>query len=206
LSTRNLYVVDSDSRVRDALSSALALAGYHVVAFSEARTFIAAARARPPAGVVLDLHLPDQSGLTVLDELNARQYPAPILMLSADHDISCVVRAVKSGAFDYLLKPVEVACVVDTVTSAIEIFGRGTGDANARQARFDFPGSTLLTLRERAVLAEIAGGSTNKEAGRRLCISARTVEAHRARAMDKIGAKNATQMMRIVLGASAPAF
>lgn len=204
LPTRDLYVVESESRIRDSLSSALALEGYHVVAFTEAKSFIAAARAKVPAGVVLDLHLPDLSGLAVLDELDAPQYPAPIVMLSADHNIACVVKAVKSGAFDYLLKPIEIACVVRSMSHAIEFFSRSRGEANARQARLDFPGSTLLTLRERAVLAEIAGGSTNKETGRRLCISARTVEAHRARAMEKIGAKNATHMMRIVLGAGAP--
>jgi FixJ family two-component response regulator len=202
-STSEIYVAESDSQLRDALSSAFALAGYHVVVFTEAKAFIAAARARTPAGVVLDVHLPDQSGLGVLDQLDARQYPAPILMTSTDSNIACAVKAVRSGAVDYLVKPIEVARVVESVNSAIAAFGKSRGDIDAQQARFDFPGSALLTLRERAVIAEIAGGSTNKETGRRLCISARTVEAHRARAMEKIGARNATHMMRIVLGAGA---
>jgi two-component system response regulator FixJ len=205
LPTSELYVVESDSPTRDALSSAFALAGYHVVAFAEAKAFIAAARVRTPAGVLLDFHMPDQSGLIVLDELDARQYPAPILVISADGNIACAVKAVKNGAFDYLVKPLDVAGVVASVAKAIEDFGKGRGNSDDRHARLEFPGSALLTLRERAVLAEIAGGSTNKETGRRLCISARTVEAHRARAMEKIGAKNAMHMMRIVLGADASA-
>jgi two-component system, LuxR family, response regulator FixJ len=199
----DLYVVESDSRTRDALSAAFTLAGYHVVVFREARTFIAAARLTTPCGVVLGYHLPDQCGLVVLDELDAKQYPAPILMISADDSIACAVRAVKNGAFDYLLKPIEAASVVESVANAIAVFGKNKGARDPRNAMLEFPGSSLLTVRERAVLSEIAGGATNKEAGRRLCISARTVEAHRARAMEKIGARNTTHMMRIVLGADA---
>lgn len=196
-----LYVVESDSRMRDSLSSAFALAGYHVVAFAEAKTFIATARLRAPAGVVLDFHLPDRSGLGVLDELDAKQYPAPILMTSADSNIACAVKALKNGAFDYLVKPFDVAGVVVSVAKAIQDFGRIRGHSESRQARLEFAGWELLTSREKTVLTEIAGGSTNKETARRLCISTRTVEAHRARAMEKIGAKNAMHMMRIVLGA-----
>ncbi|MDO8878815.1 MAG: response regulator [Pseudolabrys sp.] len=201
--TSELYVVESDSRMRDSLSSAFALAGYHVVAFAEAKTFIAAARMRTPAGVVLDFHLPDRSGLVVLDELDAKQYPAPILMTSANSNIACAIKAVKNGAFDYLVKPFDVAGVVASVAKAIQDFGKVRGHSEGRHARLEFNGSELLTSRERTVLTEIAGGSTNKETARRLCISTRTVEAHRARAMEKIGAKNAMHMMRIILGADA---
>lgn len=203
LPTSDLYVVESDSLTRDALSSALALAGYHVVAFAEARPFVAQARGKRPAGVILDCDLPGQSSLRVLDELGAKQYPAPILVTSADRDIACAIKAVKNGAFDYLLKPFDTARVVESVTSAIEAFGKSRGHDEVRLAGADFPGSLLLTARERAVVAEIAGGATNKEAGRRLCISPRTVEAHRASAMEKIGARNAVHMIRIVLGADA---
>ena len=201
LPTSVLFVVDSDAATRDALSSAFALAGYHVVGFAEAKTFIAAARVKAPAAVLLDLHLPDKSGLAVLEELNARDYPAPILMISDDDNTACAVKAVKNGAFDYLVKPFDSHAIVACVRNAIAAFANDKGKSDeTTDLQFDFSGYKLLTRREREVLKEIVAGATNKEAGRRLCVSMRTIEAHRARLMGKIGARNAAHMMRIVLG------
>ena len=201
LRSGDLFVVDSDTAIRDALSSAFALAGYHVVGFAEAKTFIAAARVKAPAGVLLDLHLPDKSGMVVLEELNARDYPAPILMISGDDNIACAVKAVKNGAFDYLVKPFDANAIVAYVRNAIAAFAHSKCDRNeTADIQFNFSGYELLTRREREVLAEIVAGATNKEAGRHLRVSMRTIEAHRARVMGKIGARNTAQMMRIVLG------
>jgi two-component system response regulator FixJ len=200
LPTSELFVVDNDASIRDGLSSAFALAGYHVVGFAEAKTFIAAARVKAPAGVLLDLHLPDKSGMAVLEELNARDYPAPILMISGDDNIACAVKAVKNGAFDYLVKPFDANAIVAYVRNAIAVFAHGRCNCNeAADVRFNFSGYQLLTRREREVLAEIVDGATNKEAARRLRVSMRTIEAHRARVMEKIGARNTAHMMRIVL-------
>ena len=201
LPTSELFVVDSDTAVRDALSSTFALAGYHVVGFAEAKTFIAAARVKAPAGVLLDLHLPDKSGMAVLEELNARDFPAPILMISGDDNIACAVKAVKNGAFDYLVKPFDAHAIVACVKRAIAAFANDRGKSNdTADIRFNFSGYKLLTQREREVLAEIVAGATNKEAGLHLSVSMRTIEAHRARLMGKIGARNTAHMMRIVLG------
>jgi len=79
-------------------------AGYRVSVFADAESFLTAARAGVPAGVLLDLHLPDKSGLDALKELNAQHYPAPIFIISVDGDVAGVVEAVKNGAFDYMLK------------------------------------------------------------------------------------------------------
>src|SRR5664279_4460261 len=141
LRSGDLFVVDSDTAIRDALSSAFALAGYHVVGFAEAKTFIAAARVKAPAGVLLDLHLPDKSGMAVLEELNARDYPAPILMISNDDSVACAVKAVKSGAFDYLVKPFDAHAIVACVRNAIAAFANGRGNSDETTGmQFNFSG------------------------------------------------------------------
>jgi FixJ family two-component response regulator len=148
----------------------------------------------------LDLHLPAKSGLVVLRELDARSYPAPIFIVTGDSDVSSAVEAVKSGAFDYLVKPLDASAIVARVRSAITAFARRDGSAVGKIGLpADLPGQSLLTPREREVLSQIAEGASNKEVGRRLGISPRTVEVHRARLMEKIGARNAADLVRIVL-------
>lgn len=200
LPTSELFLVDDDSTTRDALSVVFTLAGYRVKLFSDAESFLTAARGNPPAGVLLDLHLPDKSGLEALKELNAQYYPAPIFIISGDADIASAVEAVKSGAFDYLLKPFDARAIVTRVGNAIAGFAKRDVPINGSNGTLiEFPGRTRLTPREREVLAQIAAGASNKEAGRRLGISPRTIEVHRARIMEKIGARNAADLVRIVL-------
>ena len=200
LPKNELFIVDDDEMPRNALSVMFTLAGYRVREFANAEAFIAAARASQPAGVLLDLHLPDKSGLDALKELDAQNYPAPIFIISGDGDIACAVEAVKSGAFDYMLKSSGARAIVSRVGDAIAGFAKRNTPVNGTSGvLFDFPGQTRLTPREREVLAQIAAGASNKEAGRRLGISPRTIEVHRARIMEKIGARNAADLVRIVL-------
>lgn len=100
LPTSDLFIVDDDVTMRDALAGVFTLAGYRVTVFADAERFLASARVNAPAGVLLDLHLPDKSGLAALKELDAQHYPAPIFIISGDGDVACAVEAVKSGAFD----------------------------------------------------------------------------------------------------------
>src|SRR5215475_15387745 len=196
----DLFIVDDDARMREALSVVFTLAGYGVSVFPDAERFLAATRTRAPDCVLLDLHLPDKSGVAVLKELDAHSYPAPIFIITGDGDVSSAVEAVKSGAFDYLVKPLDARSIVARVRSAVTTFAKRYGSAAGRTGlSIDFPGQSRLTPREREVLTQIAEGASNKEAGRRLGISPRTVEVHRARIMEKTGARNAAHLVRIVL-------
>jgi FixJ family two-component response regulator len=195
LAASDLFIVDDDEMMRDALSIVFTLAGYRVTGFVDAQSFLMATRDRTPVCVLLDLHLPDKSGAAVLKELDAYSYPAPIFIVTGDDDVESAVDAVKRGAFDYLVKPLDARSIVTRVGGAIAAFRKRHRHASG----IDFPGHGLLTPRERVVLTQIAEGASNKEVGRRLGISPRTVEVHRARIMEKIGARNAADLVRIVL-------
>jgi two-component system, LuxR family, response regulator FixJ len=194
-----IFIVDDDPLVRDALSVVFTLAGYKVRAFADGASFVAAARAEVPACIILDVHMPGRSGLDILKALNAEHYPTPIFIISGQGDIPMAVEAIRSGALDFIEKPFNGETVVTRVREAIEARTRRTEAGGLEALAAQFPGRDLLTPREREVLGKIAEGASNKEAGRLLGISPRTIEVHRARIMEKLGAKNAADLVRIVL-------
>jgi len=198
--SNEIFIVDDDPAVRDALSVVFTLEGFHVSGFAEGNSFLTAARSRTPACIILDVHMPGRSGLDILKELNAQHYGAPIFIISGQGDIPMAVDAVKNGALDFIEKPFDADTVVVRVREAIEAWARRVADGGQdNMLSSQFPGHELLTPREREVLAQIARGASNKEAGRQLGISPRTIEVHRARVMEKLGAKNAADLVRIVL-------
>jgi FixJ family two-component response regulator len=197
--TYEVFIVDDDPVVHEALSAAFQRNGFRVTSFSDGNAFLAAAIQMEPACVLLDVSMPVVSGLDVLKKLVARHYPSPIVMLSGKRDVPIVVEAIKNGALDFIEKPFDADAVVTRVREALTVWTPERGGAGAGVARriaaFD-----TLTARERIVLAEIATGVSNKHIGRNLGISRRTVEVHRAHIMEKLGAKNAVDLMRLVLG------
>jgi len=201
-SAREIFIVDDDPLVLNALSVVLSREGYQVTGFGEGGSFLAAAKTRTPTCIILDVHMPGQSGLDILRELNAQQYPAPIFIISGVGDIPMAVEAIKNGALDFIQKPFDASTVVTRVREAVEAFARRAQRGGSEVLSRTFPGHDLLTSRERDVLSQIASGSSNKQAGRELGISPRTIEVHRARIMEKLGAKNAADLVRIVLSES----
>jgi two-component system response regulator FixJ len=195
-----LFIVDDDSFMREALSIVFTEQGYKVTTFSEGDSFLAIARSRRPSCVLLDIQMPGSSGLDVLKELQARHYDVPVFIVSARGDIPKAVEAIKHGAFDFIEKPFALEDVVKKVGAGIDAWKRKSQNgAVPDSALRNFRGRGQLTPRECEVLGQIAGGASNKEAGRQLGISPRTIEVHRARIMEKIGAKNAADLVRIVL-------
>jgi len=195
-----IYVVDDDPAVRDALTVVFEFEGFDVAAFESADRFLDAIRNADPACVLVDVHMPGRSGIDLLKILNAENYPAPVFIISGQADIPMAVSAIKLGAYDFIEKPFDAETVVDRVRSALqstELRKTHTGAKGTIAA--DFAGKSLLTPRELEVLGQITGGASNKEAGRQLGISPRTIEVHRARIMEKLNARNAADLVRIVL-------
>jgi FixJ family two-component response regulator len=137
-----------------------------------------------------------------LKELHGEDYPAPIFMISGLGDIAMAVTAIKSGALDFIEKPFRGSEIVARLDEAIGAYTRRRADDDAsKTVPLHFPGREPLTRREREVLEQFASGASNKEAGRHLGISPRTIEDHRANIMKKLGARNATDLIRMVLTA-----
>ncbi|WP_406856400.1 response regulator [Alsobacter sp. KACC 23698] len=194
---QDVFIVDDDGAVRDALRLVFEMEGFRVEAFPDGASFLAAARSRTPDVVVLDVHMPGRSGLEVLQELGPH-YGAPVFMISGQGDIPMAVEAIRQGAHDFIEKPFDADTVVQRVRDAIEARGRKGARNSGDMILAAFSGEEQLTPREREVLERIALGASNKEAGRQLGISPRTIEVHRARIMEKLGARNTADLVRIV--------
>ena len=196
----DIYVVDDDPSVRDALSVLLTLEGFHVSGFAEGSSFLAAVRQHKPDCIILDVHMPGRSGLDILKELHSQQCVVPLSIISGQGDIPMAVDAIKNGALDFIEKPFDAQALVTRIREAIAAAVRLKGQPPSSSALATrFPGRVLLTPREYQVLELIATGASSKEAGRHLGISPRTIEVHRARIMEKLGAKNTVDLVHIVL-------
>jgi FixJ family two-component response regulator len=183
-----IFVVDDDPAVRETLSMVLSAGGYQVICFADGAALLAVARGRTP------------SGLDILKELHGEDYPAPIFMISGQGDIAMAVNAIKGGALDFIEKPFRGSEIVARLDEAIGAYARRHAEDSASKiASLHFPGREPLTRREREVLEQFTSGASNKEAGRHLGISPRTIEDHRANIMKKLGARNAADLIRIVM-------
>ncbi len=196
---KDILVVDDDPAIRRVLTLVFSGAGYNVICFADGASLLNHAKAETPACIILDVHIPGQSGLDILRHLNAQDYPAPIFIMSGRGDIAMAVDAIRNGALDFIEKPFRGSSVLERVEQAIAAFTHRTADGEAASGSFHFPGREPLSRREQDVLALIVKGLSNKEAGRQLGISPRTIEDHRARIMEKLGARNAADLIRMAL-------
>jgi FixJ family two-component response regulator len=198
-----IFVVDDDPAVRETLFVVLSASGYQVICFADGAALLEVARSRTPSCILLDVNIPGKSGLDILKELHGEDYPAPIFIISGQGDIAMAVSAIKSGALDFIEKPFRSSEIVARLDEAIDAYAsRQAERSTSKIASLQFPGREPLTRREREVLEQFASGASNKEAGRQLGISPRTIEDHRASIMKKLGARNAADLIRIVLTSS----
>lgn len=191
-----VFVVDDDEAVRDALSMLLETAGHSVATFPSANAFLEACACGPRGCLILDVNMPDMDGPTLQEELNLRGVQLPVIFLSGFGTIPATVRAIKAGAMDFLTKPVDGSILLARVQDALEQSLLLQKQAEAFQsvaARL-----SSLSAREREVMLLAIAGHTSKEIAQRLAISYRTVEIHRAHVMQKTGAGNLLELARIV--------
>ena len=197
--SRVLVVVDERS-MRELLTILLARDGYDVLVAEDGHSGIEILRKERIDVLITDIRMPEMNGVDVLREAKRIDPEITSIVMTAFASTDTAVEALRLGAADYLVKPLDARAIVARVRSAITAFARRDGSTAGKIGLpADFPGQSLLTPREREVLTQIAEGASNKEVGRRLGISPRTVEVHRARLMEKIGARNAADLVRIVL-------
>jgi FixJ family two-component response regulator len=196
-----IYVVDDEPLVRDTIVAMLTSAGHRAVCFSDGAGLIAKLNIRAPVCVFLDVGIPGKSGLDILKEIRASRDGVPIFMISGDADIPMAVEAMRRGATNFIEKPFRAKQILDCVQMAIDsLAARSAPQWPAGDTGFSFPGREPLTPRERDVLELLVGGCSNKDVARKLDISPRTAEDHRAKIMKKLGARNIADLVRIARG------
>jgi two-component system, LuxR family, response regulator FixJ len=196
---RLVYVVDDDEAVRESLSALLEANSYTVRTFELARDFLGAAPTLRPGCLVADIRMPEMDGLQLQRELTARAFKFPLIVITGHGDVPLAVRAMKVGAIDFIEKPFAAAAMVASVNAALARLATATREdplAATALSRL-----ALLSRREREVLQGLLAGLPNKLIAGDLAISPRTVEIHRARVMDKMGARSLSELIRVSLAA-----
>jgi two-component system, LuxR family, response regulator FixJ len=196
---RLVYIVDDDEDVRESLSALLEVRSYTVRTFGLAREFLAAAPTLRPGCLIADIRMPEMDGLELQRHLTQRSFNFPLIVITGHGDVALAVRAMKAGAIDFIEKPFAAEAIVASVDAGLARLGtRDAEDPLAAAAAARLP---LLTPREREVLQGLLAGLPNKSIAYDLAISPRTVEIHRARVMDKMGARNLSELIRMSLAA-----
>jgi two-component system, LuxR family, response regulator FixJ len=192
-----VHVVDDDESVRDSLSVLLESAGFSARAYDSAAAFLQAASDRATGCVLTDVQMPELNGLELQRRMSELGIRLPVIVMTGHGDVPIAVEAMKAGATDFLEKPFDDSQLLAAVNSAIAVSQR-TRDEAAAVADISARLGTL-TPREREVLDRLVTGQPNKTIAYDLGSSPRTVEVHRARVMEKMGARSLPELVRMTL-------
>lgn len=197
MSEHSIYIVDDDPAVRDSLAVLLEVEGYAPQVFASAESFLEAWSPDLRGGLLLDVRMPGMNGLELLDRLKKAGNQLPVVVMTGHGDIPLAVRAMKLGALDFIEKPLTEAVLLDAVRTMI-LHEEAHHERLSAQQRI---GERLaeLTPRERDVLEKLVLGQPNKVIAYELDISARTVEVHRARVMEKMQARSLSHLVRMAI-------
>jgi FixJ family two-component response regulator len=189
-----IHLVDDDAAVRESLALLIGTVGLRVTGWADPLDFIERFDREAIGAIVLDVRMPGLSGIALLERLLAEGVDQPVVMLTGHGTVELCRRAFKSGAAEFLEKPVDDELLLETLQQAVrQHVGRRERLTAGRGARERYE---RLSEREREVLSLIVGGLTNKEIGRALALSPRTVETHRANLFAKLEAESLAQVIR----------
>jgi RNA polymerase sigma factor (sigma-70 family) len=190
-----IYLVDDDVSVREGVADLLRSVGLRVEAFASPKEFLDRKRPDAPGCLILDIRLPGPSGLELQRVLTGSDSQLPIIFISAHGDIPMTVRAIKSGAIEFLTKPLNDQQLLDAVHAGIERDrGRRQEAHTLTELRLRFD---TLTQREREILSLVVSGKPNKQIAAHLGLSEMTVKVHRSQAMHKMKAKSVIELVRM---------
>jgi FixJ family two-component response regulator len=194
-----VYVIDDDESIRELLAWLMKRNAIHAEAFPNAKSFLKSYRPGAPGCLILDLYMPGMSGLDLQQYLNEAGIEMPVIFLSGRADVPKAVLAVKSGAIDFIEKPFDYRQIVELVRECLR--RDAASRAGREEARIRAERMATLTQREREVLDRVIAGKVNRIIAEEMQISIKTVEAHRARIMEKLEVDSVAELVQATLGA-----
>jgi FixJ family two-component response regulator len=190
-----VYVVDDDQAVRDSLRWLIESIGHQVNTYGNAQTFLDDYDPDRPGCIVLDVRMPGMSGLDLQDRLRERSIQIPIIVITGHGDVPMAVRAMKSGALDFVEKPFSDQVLLERIQQALDL------DSEYREKyqriRDIATRHASLTPREREVMDQVVAGHANKVIAYELGVSMKTVEAHRGKVMRKMKARSLSDLVQM---------
>lgn len=192
----SVFIIDDDELIRDSLEQLIKSVGLKAQTFSSARAFLNTKLPDNPCCLVTDIRMPGMSGLELQDELLKRNFSIPIIFITGHGTVPMSVRAMKSGAVDFLQKPFEDQELLDAIHHAIEQ-NRQTRAEQSKIKKFKQRIKTL-TEREYDILIPAVSGVLNKEIAHNLELSESTVKTHRSRIMQKMGVGSFAELVRAI--------
>jgi two-component system response regulator FixJ len=193
---RTVHVVDDDAAVRRSLERLLDAAGFRAVSYETPMAFLASAPGLSSGCVLLDVWMPGMDGLTLQARLAKLDNHLPVVVMTAQGDVQTAVRAMKAGAVDFIEKPYDDEVLVKAIELALSLPRQSDRNREAAEAAQRI---AALSLREREVLEALVAGHPNKVIAYHLGISARTVEVHRARMMERLGVRQFAEAIRLAV-------
>jgi two-component system, LuxR family, response regulator FixJ len=200
-SAATVYVVDDDDGMRRALSLLLNTVGYKTAAFASPNDFLEKFQSDTAGCLILDIRMPGMSGLELQQRLNRMGSMLPVIFITGHGDVPMAVQAMKEGAFEFVQKPFRDQDLLDRINHALEQDRENRGTL-ARRADV-LHRIESLTPREKQVMDLVVDGAANKVIAIDLGLSERTVEIHRAKVMEKMGARSVAHLVKLQLSMSA---